>query len=116
MVEKGVALDRITATVDAARLRNRISLTDVARTSLWKERLKEHGVVEVTDRSDPYAYIVSAEGMAELVGRLEELEDEIERYETARMVRERDHKGKVWLSDGELADSAMRLIDERMGR
>lgn len=103
-------IEHIYETVDTSHKERRISLTDMARTNRWRKQLEQYPIVEVTDHADPYAFIVSADGMNSLVEHMHELEAELEQREVADIIHKRDNPGKKWLEGKELADEAIKLL------
>ena len=57
----------------------RISLTDLTRSKSWREELTDHDIMEVIDRSETTAFLLSPSKLRALVGEIDLLEDELER-------------------------------------
>lgn len=115
-VVKVTVVDRIADTVDMARRGNRVTLTDIARTGGWKQKLQDTGIIEITNQGNAYGYILTDDAMNALVDRLRELEDREEEQEIRRIVAERDQPGRVWSQGQDLADAAKRLLAEKASR
>ncbi len=98
----------------ASGSKSRISLTELARSNKWRSALKDRGVLEVVDRTDTAAFLVSQQGMADLLGTIEDLESQLERAEIASMVNARAGR-QNWLSGEELASQAWDCLLARKG-
>ena len=83
-------LERVAEMRNAVNRKPRISMTDMARDTSWKKTLPEQGIIEITERGDTCAWLVSDESMAALMEELAELEAAVEYYEVERIVARRE--------------------------
>lgn len=74
--------DNVRSTVQGRR---RISITELSRGKDWRTQLPEAGIIEVTDRGDTTAWLVSDEDMQALVEGYRYLEEELERMQIATL-------------------------------
>ena len=97
---------------------NRISLTEFARGKDWRTKLATNGFMELQEHGERIAWIISEEGMSEVVDYIEELEGRVERASIYAMLRAREGRND-WKSGPELADAAKAYLlenyDELMG-
>lgn len=56
----------------------RITLTDLSRSNSWRKTLSSKGVLELVDRSDTTAFILSVDAMNDLLQSLNDYEAELE--------------------------------------
>lgn len=98
-------LERMQVLNHARKDAPRISLTELARSSGWRKALNQKGVVEVVDRTETAAFLVSRQGMAELLETIDSLEEQLERADIASMVNARSGR-QNWMSGDELASAA----------
>lgn len=83
----------------------RISLTELARSSGWRKVLKSAGVVEVVDRTETAAFLVSREGMADLLETIDSLEEQLEMADVSVLVSARAERCR-WMEGEALANEA----------
>ena len=83
-------LERVADMRSAVNRKPRISMTDMARDTSWKKTLPEKGIIEITERGDTCAWLVSDESMAALMEELAELEAAVEYYEVQNIVARRE--------------------------
>ncbi|WP_165055397.1 MULTISPECIES: hypothetical protein [unclassified Adlercreutzia] len=69
---------------------SRISVTELSRGTDWRKRLPDEGIIEVTDRGDTAAWLVSDKDMQALVKRYSLLEEELERAQISAIFRTRE--------------------------
>ena len=93
----------------AANPAPRVSLTELARTTEWRKRMVEYAVIEICDHNETAGYLVSPEGMNDLLYTIEELEQALEQAEIAAIVEERGN-AENWQTGAELAESAIALM------
>ncbi len=68
---------------------SRISVTELSRGTDWRKRLPDMGIIEVTDRGDTAAWLVSDEDMQALIKCCRLLEEELERAQIAAIFETR---------------------------
>lgn len=78
--------DNVRSTVQGHK---RISVTELSRGKDWRSQLPEAGVIEVTDRGDTTAWLVSDADMQALVEGYRYLEEELERMQIAALFEAR---------------------------
>lgn len=83
----------------------RIGLTDLARSKDWREALLVHEIVEVVDRTETAAYLVSPDGMRALMEKISALEEELEQAEIDALFSAREDMDD-WSSGNVLASKA----------
>lgn len=76
-------LERATGVSRRVRRSPRISVTELSRSTDWRKRIPEDGIIEVTDRGDTTAWLVSDDDMQALVEGFTLLEEELERAQVA---------------------------------
>ncbi|MBQ9068614.1 MAG: hypothetical protein IJ131_06050 [Eggerthellaceae bacterium] len=94
----------------AAQPTPRVSLTELARSTKWRESMVEYAVVELCDHSDTVGYLVSPVGLQDMLNRLEELEHELDEAQIAAIVAQRGGNA-VWETGEQLASSVSDLFD-----
>ncbi|PJM74861.1 hypothetical protein [Bifidobacterium simiarum] len=97
---------------EAAEPGSRIGLTELARSSAWRSTLKKRGLLEIVDRTDTAAYLVSVDAMNEMLDSINALESEIERVTTQQLFiarGEREH----WQAGDELEREAQDNLRRR---
>ena len=97
----------------AAHPAPRISLTELARSTKWRESMTEYAVVELCDRSETAGYLVSAVGMQEILDRLEALEQELEQAQLEAIISQRAN-ATDWKSGADLAHKASGHLQKRI--
>ncbi|WP_165045963.1 hypothetical protein [Adlercreutzia sp. ZJ138] len=69
---------------------SRISVTELSRGTDWRKRLPDTGIIEVTDRGDTAAWLVSDKNMQALVEYYIFLEQELERSQIETIFKTRE--------------------------
>lgn len=108
-------LDRAHILSEASSSDARISLTELARSSGWRKVLQSVGVVEVVDRTETAAFLVSREGMADLLETIDSLEEQLEAADVLALANARADRGN-WMAGGALADAAWDEFAARRSR
>ncbi len=98
-------LDRMQTLSRASEEGTRVSLTELARSAGWRKQLKKLGVMEVVDRTETEAFLVSRDGMADLMETIDSLEEQVEQAQIAAMLAARGDRDN-WMSGEALADRA----------
>lgn len=98
-------LDRAQVLSKAASDDARISLTELARSSGWRKVLQSTGIIEVMDRTETAAFLVSREGMAGLLEIIDALEEQLEMADISALASARAERTR-WMSGEALADVA----------
>ena len=83
-------LERVAEVRSAVNRKPRISMTDMARDTSWKKTLPEQGIIEVTERGETAAWLLSDEYMKALLEEIAELEAAVEYFETRGIVAQRE--------------------------
>ena len=83
-------LERVADMRNAVNRKPRITMTDLARDTSWKKALPEQGIIEVTERGDTAAWLVSNDYMAALMEEIAELETAVEYAEVSRILEARE--------------------------
>ena len=91
---------------------SRVTLTDFARNKEWRAKLAENGVLELLDRNGRIAWIVSEQDMTQMVDRIAELEEQMERESIAAMLTARADR-ENWMSGSNLAEAAIESLERR---
>lgn len=68
----------------------RMSVTELSRGTDWRKRLPEEGIIEVTDRGDTAAWLISDDDMQALMQSYALLKDELERTQIDAIFETRD--------------------------
>ena len=105
-------LEKMEALQKASVPHSRISLTELARSTKWRDRLSEQGVLEIMDRTETAAFLLSPEDMDKLLNTVAELEERIEQAETEAFIACRVSRNN-WQSGDELAGRATASLKER---
>lgn len=102
------------AQVEALRKANnhtpRITVTELARSRKWREDVYEYGVVEISERNEPCAYLLSPDGLSALLGTIDQLEEELERASLRAILETRPEEEAHWVQGG--TAEAQRAIGE----
>jgi hypothetical protein len=93
-------------------LGHRIGLTDLTRSKGWRDDLTAYDIMEVVDRNDTTAYLVSLEGMRALMDEIDSLEEEIERMQIDMLFAKRQQMND-WSSGKSLATKAKAHLDSK---
>lgn len=94
---------------------NRVSLSDFARGKEWRKKLSRDEFMELQEHGERMAWIISEEGMREVVDYIAELEEQLERASVEAMFRARSGR-EDWKSGDELRDAALAYFhDNRDG-
>ena len=83
-------LERVADMRNAVNRKPRISMTDMARDTSWKKTLPEQGIIEITERGETAAWLVSDESMEALMEEFAELEAAVEYYEVQHIIAQRE--------------------------
>ena len=110
--EQNATLDQVRR---AAKPAPRVSLTELSRSTKWRESMVEYAIVELCDHSETAGYLVSPAGMEDILARLEELERELEEAQLAAIVSQRGGNA-VWRSGEALGASVADLFDAQVGQ
>ena len=105
------ALERMGSVRERVSDRSRISVTELARSKEWREKLPASGVMEITDRGDTAGWLVSDADMAAIVEGYAYLEDQLERAQVEAMFAARP-EGEP-LSGDSLTAAAAERFDAR---
>lgn len=106
--------DRAEVMREAAEPGSRIGLTELARSSAWRSMLKKRGLLEIVDRTDTAAYLVSVEAMNEMLDSINALESEIERVTAQQLFVARGER-EDWKAGDELERDAQESLRRRAG-
>ena len=90
----------------------RVSLTDFSRGRAWRDKLAANGILELQDRSERIAWVVSEQDMTQIVDYIAELEEQMERDSAEAMVRTREGR-EDWKGGPELAEAALKSFEQR---
>ncbi|OZG60536.1 hypothetical protein BLEM_1837 [Bifidobacterium lemurum] len=99
--------ERVEALRDASAAGARIGLTELARSNAWRAKLAEQGALEIVDRVDPTAYLLSVDAMNELLDTINALESELERATLQMMFVADGERERNWESGAELEQGAL---------
>ncbi len=83
----------------------RISLSEFARGKSWRDKLARNEFVEVLEHGERTAWIISEEGMRQVVDYISELEAQIELSSIRSLFDQRKNRDD-WKSGSELAQAA----------
>lgn len=103
---------RADALRDRVAKRPRVTMTELARSKAWREELDSSGVVEVTDRGETAAWIVSDDEMQALMEAYTLMEEQSERASLAAMLEAR--KNDVAVSGEELKRGALAALEKHL--
>ena len=104
--------ERVKGAYTGSRRASRIGLSDFSHGRKWRDDLGKASVIEIVDRTETAGWLVSDEGMASLVGRIEALEDELEQARLSALFAARAGRAD-WKSGAELADAAKKSARAR---
>ena len=105
-------LERIEGVRSAVSGRATISVTELSRSSEWRERLPEAGVMEITDRGGTAGWLLSVDDMLALIDGYTYLEEQLERLQTAALFSTREDARPV--SGKRLEYDALERLDARL--
>ena len=91
---------------------NRIGLSDFSHGRKWREDLADASILEIVDRTETAGWLISDDGLNSLVGRIEELEQELEQARVEMIFAARAYRD-TWLEGTELADGAKKSAQAR---
>ncbi|MBT1162558.1 hypothetical protein [Bifidobacterium sp. SO1] len=104
--------ERADALQVAAQKGSRITLTDLSRGNKWRQELSDKGILELVDRSDTMAFILSADAMKELLDELDRSEAELETLSAQELFDAR--KNRTTLQSGQaLENTAIASFENR---
>ncbi len=96
----------------ASSSHSRISLTELARSTKWRDQLAEQGVLEIMDRTETAAFLLSPNNMDTLLNAIEELEEQVEQAEVEALISCRATQNN-WQTGDTLASSASASLKKR---
>lgn len=105
---------RIDSNYWAAKAQPRVSVSSLARSKDWKERLSKEGLIEVLDRGDTCAWLVSPESMDALMAGYASYRDELEMASLKAMVDTRT-LGRTALTGEALSAAAKDYLLSNLG-
>lgn len=95
------------------KLNNRISLTNLARSSQWKDDLKNNMIMEVVDRTDTVGVLLSPEMYMAISKYIDELEEQLENTQIELLFKSREHLTET-ASGKELKEKTSELFEDRL--
>ena len=104
---------RIDSTYWTVKAQPRLSITSLVRSKDWRDTLDKDGLVEVLDRGDTCAWLVSPEFMDELMDGYSKTQDRLEE-ESLRTLIETRADNRQPLTGAALADAAKRYLTENI--
>ncbi|MCH9276436.1 hypothetical protein JS533_009185 [Bifidobacterium amazonense] len=107
-------INRIETIRDASSIRTRISLTDLNRGTAWRSDLANNGILEVMDRNDTTAYILTPQALYDLVDEIRKAESAAETLEIGRIFADRPDDAPASSGDA-LAEAALREFATHSG-
>jgi len=96
----------------AVTLTPRIGVTELGRSTGWRDQLKDHAILEIVERADTVGYLISYRGMIDLLDEMEALEEAADQASVAAMVEVRGSAGHA-LAGEELAQEARQRLRQR---
>lgn len=105
--------DRADAMLEAAQADSKVTLTDLSRSNAWRGKLSDKGVLQLMDRTDTTAFIVSVDAMADLLASLDERDRELETMSVRDMFAAR--RARTETKNGDALAAAARESFERRG-
>ena len=101
--------ERIGALQQTTKPLQRVSLTELARGKQWRQELAGCGMMEVIDRTETAAWLVSDQQMEELLYAVVSLEEELEQARVDALFDARsDYQN--WLQGDSLAEAALQRL------
>ena len=97
--------ERVQEAYAGSRKANRIGLSDFSHGRKWREDLANASILEIVDRTETAGWLISDDGLASLVSRIEELEDELEHARLAAIFAARSDRDS-WAKGDALAEAA----------
>ena len=95
------------------RAQPRVSVSSLARSKDWKEKLAKGGPIEVLDRGDTCAWLVSPEDMDELMTGYTHYQDALEQASMKAMIDART-EDRTPLTDEALKQAVREAFADRM--
>ena len=89
----------------------RLGVTEFARSKAWRRELDECQALEVLDRNETVAYLVSPQLIEALFNTIDDAEELIDNLDAQLMFAERKDYNN-WMSGKELEEAALALIDQ----
>ena len=96
----------------ASSSNGRISLTELARSKGWRDRLADQGVMEVMDRTETAAFLIAPQEMDLLLEAIEMLEEQVEQADVDAIVACRAQR-QNWQAGSRLAEQAKASLKTR---
>ncbi|RSX52237.1 hypothetical protein D2E25_1650 [Bifidobacterium goeldii] len=106
-------LDHAEALRQANEPGGHITLTDLNRSNAWRSQLADNGIVEVMDRNDTAAYLLTPQALYDLVDAVRERDAEIETMSVRAMFEARKHRTDV-KTGSELREAAQESLARRL--
>ena len=104
--------ERAEAMREASKEDSRVTLTDLSRSNAWRGRLSDKGILQLMDRSDTAAFIVSVDAMNELLDSLDDYEEQLETASVRELFEARRNRTESQ-SGSALAAAAADSFDRR---
>lgn len=90
----------------------RIGLSAFSHGRKWRDDLNDASILEIVDRSETAGWLISDEGMESLIGRIEDLEIELEQAHISSLLAAREGRNK-WTRGEKLASAAKASAHKR---
>ena len=89
----------------------RMGVTEFARSKAWRGDIAQHPVLEVLDRNETVAYVVSPQLMGQLLSLASNAEELADNLEAQRLFAERADRDD-WRAGDDLAETAAKALDD----
>ncbi len=106
--------ERVETAWTQSKQSHRIGVSEFTHGRKWRPELIECGVMEIYDRDNTLAWLVSYECMDAIMLRIQELEDMLEESSTRAMIRTRADTA-VFKNGPEAAEEAIEFFMDRYG-
>lgn len=90
----------------------RVSLTELSRSTKWREDMIEYAIVELCDHNETAGYLVSPQGMQDILSSLEQLQRELEEAQLAAIIAQRG-ANTTWETGDILAERTSAILAEQ---
>lgn len=105
-------MERLNRLKSASNPSGHITVTELARGKEWRQMLKKAGMMEVTDRGETAAWLVSQKDLEAIVYAVISLEQEVEDLSVAAMFESRaEGDSSEWKTGQQLTEDALVCLE-----
>lgn len=105
-------LEQVESIRGGFNLGSRISVTELGRSTKWREALNRMFAIEVVDRNRTAAVLLKPEVYTAILQYLDQIETELEHARVDALFAQREHLNR-WASGEDLESKALASLEER---